>query len=168
MEYPKYKREEKLHAKLSDKDVLKIRILRKNLLSYTKIGIIYGVTPPTVRYLFLSEEEKAKIKERQRLRKKKYSDEDRIAANNFNKRKKELYKKEYDSWRRSESNAWFKTEKGIALRNNSDYKNKNNEYMLKYYKENKESISINNKNYYKKNKEKIKKMSKEYYKNHKK
>jgi len=57
MAYPKYKREQKLTAKLSEEDVLKCKKLRKVGYTLRDIGLRYGVGASTIYRVTLSDEE---------------------------------------------------------------------------------------------------------------
>ena len=65
MEYPRYKREEKLSAKLSDEDVIEINRLWNNGYSSRNLGKMFGVTQSAIIYVTRTDEQKRKIYERQ-------------------------------------------------------------------------------------------------------
>lgn len=56
-QYPKYKREEKLSCKLSDKQIKEIPVLLKEGLSIRAIGREFGVAHGTIRYWLLPSDE---------------------------------------------------------------------------------------------------------------
>jgi len=60
MKYPKYKRHQKLSAKLSNKQVEEIREIRKTDLSYKKIADMFNVSTSCIFYVCM---DKAKLKE---------------------------------------------------------------------------------------------------------
>jgi len=56
--YPKYKRKEKLSAKLSEDDLRHCRTLRKVGYSYLKLASLYNVHPSTMQVALMSKKDK--------------------------------------------------------------------------------------------------------------
>ena len=56
MEYPKYKREEKLSAKLSKEDIILLKKLRKDGYTFEKLSIKFGISQPHAYFLCMSKE----------------------------------------------------------------------------------------------------------------
>ena len=90
MEYPKYKREEKLSAKLSKKEVSYIRILRKNGYTFKTIATMYGISQPHAYYICMTSDKLKKRLEQKKKYRQENDNGDKTHAKRARNRKEQL------------------------------------------------------------------------------
>ena len=149
MKYPRYKRIEKLSAKLSDGDVKYIRYMRKRGFSYRKIARLFLVSCSTIFKVCLSEKE---LKELTKYYYLQYGKKYGITTPEQNKknkqRKKQMYRekiKEYGKNKRELNKEYYRKYSKI-------YRLKNPDYFKNWIKKNIQHIREYDKNWHRRNK----------------
>jgi len=169
IEYPKYKREEKLSAKLSEEDVLECKHLRISGCSLRAIAKKFNITSSTVWMVTQSDE---KLKELGKIAYKKIKIKGVKEWKKNNKkvqeRKKKLKGKElkvfhHNEWEnmKKDKEAMEKHKKS-GLKYIENNKDKITEYQKGWYKKNIIKISLYGKKYRLENKEKITETKRKY------
>ena len=140
MEYPKYKREEKLSAKLSKEDVLTCERLREQGYSFRKIGDFFNVSSTCIFLVCMTETQKKKYSEYFKNYRIKNKINNTCTAKKFRKRKLKLKKEKMVRWENERSNDYYKNNKETVRKQQIEYRKKNKEkmkeYAKKYYREN--------------------------------
>jgi len=103
MEYPKYKREEKLSAKLSENDISSLRELRKVGYTFEALANRFGISNGHAYFVCMSKEKLAMRLEQQKKYLKENDNTNKVHAKKCRERKKALQGeslKEYTDERR--------------------------------------------------------------------
>lgn len=161
--YPKYKREEKLSAKLSLKDIDNIKLLyATGEFSQRDLGRKFNIAQGTIRIALMSKEDKKEHYRDLYARgiscsvKKRYGQEyQKKASKKVIERKKDLYPDEYRKWHSHQSS-------NHPYKKTKEYKEKMREYYKKYDDARREKRIEYNRAYYQGKKLLLK--SKKYFK----
>jgi hypothetical protein len=133
MEYPKYKREEKSSAKLSEKDILKCKKLRLQGFCIKDIVKKFKISYYAIWVILLSDEKKKEYFKNQYLKrgKRKVSHEVR---KKYYERKKIKHGKTYTRWTRDNSKQYEKNNKEKVYKRKTLYRKRNLEKFRGYSK----------------------------------
>lgn len=155
MDYPRYKREEKLNTKLSENDILEIKELKEKGLSLIKIGNLYNVSGGCIYYICCSEEKREEHRKylKEYARNRYFAGKDAQTVKKFRARKKLIKTKELKDFENSSGKRYY--------HNNTESRKSK---ISEYYKNNKEKLAPYYKNYYKEHREYYLNSFKERYK----
>ena len=166
MEYPKYKREQKATAKLSEKDVISCKQLKSYGLYIKQIAKLYNMSPSGMRYVLMTDEEKKQYNKNQYLGgigKKFVKLEIR---KKFLTRKRKKFGKKLKEWQNFNAMQYEKKYPNRVFIRKKKYRENNKKSIAKKLKEwnfkNREYVSNYKKEYYLKNIKRIKQIQKLY------
>lgn len=136
MKYPKYKREEKKNAKLSEKQVLEIKKLREDGNSLRKIGKMYNVSDTCIFRITQTKEQQKQYREylkiyQRNIEKNKLKE---IQKDSYERKKQKMQEKLFN-WYKKERKNYYEKNKERSMLRSKEYRKKNLEEYRKYQRE---------------------------------